>query len=216
MISNLRGYIDDTQQREKECQPFLDQIAPLLCLETPKQILAYGREDPARGGYADYTVSAIISDGGRAERRVAYVWEVKAPQLYCFEHDESAQRLRPTKDLVRAESQLFHYAAEFAESTAFKSKYKLDAAGQVRPAGFIIGRSSSLIKPNAKYPVTADDEMNLYDLAVARRDMYLYRAASLRLKNWDWVYEQIASAQSSTIPMSMSTGLVSSGGYISP
>jgi len=196
--AELRTLIDDTCHREKECQPFLDEIAPLLCLETPKKILATGREEPARGGYADYSVSALISDGGRAERRVVYIWEVKSPQLYSFEFDGSSQRLRPTKDLIRAESQLFHYAAEFADSKAFQHRYKIGPTDTIRPAGFIIGRSTAMIKPHRDFPITPEDEIALFDLAVQRRNFYLYGHAGLRLKNWDWVYEQIFAREQET------------------
>ena len=193
MSADLLSLIADDKFREKECQPFLDNIRHCLCLETPKEILYFGREDPARSGYADYTVSAVISDGGRAERRVAYVWEVKAPQLYAFEFDDCAERLRPTKDLIRAESQLFHYVEEFSESASFRQKYKLDAAGQVKPGGFIIGRSSNMIKPNKKFSKSAHEEAVLWNMARLRREAYLYQAANIRLKNWDWVTEMMDS-----------------------
>lgn len=198
MPAQLAAYIADTAAREKECQPYLDFIPELLCHESPKEILAFGREDSARGGYADYTVSAVISDGGRAEHRVAYVWEVKAPQLYAFEFDDNAGRVRPTKDLVRAESQLFHYVDEFSASPSFRQKYKLDAAAKVRAAGFIIGRSANMIKPNSNYPISSSDEVNLWDMARARREYFLYRAANIKLKNWDWVHEAILA--SATLP----------------
>ena len=42
----------------------------------------------------------------------ASIWELKAPQCYLMEFDESGPRCRPTLDLIKAENQLLHYGHE--------------------------------------------------------------------------------------------------------
>lgn len=200
LLSNLKSYIDDQDQHwEKECQQYLMHIPEFLCRETPRKILVRGREEASRYGYNDYCVSAIISDG-IIERRMAYVWEVKAPQSHVFEFDDHAKRLRPTKDLIKAETQLFHYVEEFQQSKSFREWFKLDTLGMVVPAGIIIGSPQSLVKPSTKYGYDADELQKLFVISMYARNAHLYNKASIAIKTWDWVYECYSIETSALTP----------------
>lgn len=186
-LADLQAYIKELgHHREKECQPYLLHIPEFLCRETPKRILVQGREEPSRYGYNDYCVSAIISDGS-IERRVAYVWEVKAPQSHIFEFDDHAKRLRPTKDLIKAETQLFHYVEEFQNLKSFREWFQLDTLGVVVPAGIIIGAAHSLVKPSKSHSFEAIELQRLYSISMHARNTHLYNKASITIKTWDWV-----------------------------
>ena len=186
----LSHITDDTGKREKECQPFLDEILPHLCRETASTIIRYGREQPNRFGYNDFSVSAVISDGGTSTRKVAFVWEAKAPQCATFEADDHKSRLRPTADLIKAENQLLHYVEEFASSPSYRSYFGLDATSEVVPAGIIIGRSNLLVKPSSKFD-TSTNIQNLFDYTMQIRKKYLYKSHSIVVKNWNWVHEMM-------------------------
>ena len=47
------------------------------------------------------------------ERHMVF-WELKAPQCNLVEVDDAATRYRPTKDLIKAETQLLHYVHQAA------------------------------------------------------------------------------------------------------
>jgi len=187
--ADLAKHINDTSgHREKECQPYLLHIPDFLCRETPKRVLAQGREEASRYGYSDYCVSAIISDGS-TERRVVYVWEVKAPQSYILEFDDHPKRLRPTKDLIKAETQLFHYVEEFRQSRSFREWFHLDTMGTIVPAGIIIGSDQTLVKRSTTYNYTSDELKRLYSISMYARNTHLYNRAAIAVKIWEWVRE---------------------------
>ena len=197
--TKLAKLIADDSWRELDCRPFLSYIADLLCRETPNRLLRVGSEEPTRFGSSDYVVSAEISHGGISER-VAYVWELKAPQVYLYEMDDNLRRFRPTADLVKAETQLLHYVSEYEDSKGFKEYYDLRPNSRILPAGIIIGRKDNFARIGRK----GANDMELDQLALAQnshsiREFYLYRVAGIRLKTWDWVTESLTRFQNGVL-----------------
>ena len=141
-------------------------------------------------GASDFSVSARFTISADVQIARAYVWEVKAPQTYLFEFDDNPSRLRPTKELIKAETQLVHYVPELGTSRAFRDKYGLDASSEVLPAGIIMGRNDRLVRPG-KYRLDADQIRKVFRTSYYVRDAYLYRRAGIRLLTWDWVLEKL-------------------------
>jgi len=187
----LRDLINKKSYEEKACQEFLPEIALHLVpfRISKEQILNDGREESCRVGNSDFTVSIEV-DNGVVGRRMAYVWEVKAPQYYLFEQD-TANRLRPTDALYSAENQLLNYVAELSQSPNFKSKFGLTGLiDEVRPGGIIIGRKDLLVKPSTK---GAKTDEGLGRFAFSTREAYFWGVAGIRVCTWDWVCDQLAA-----------------------
>ena len=162
---------------------FLQHIAEDLCDERPNNIFRVGgQEEPTRFGRSDYVVSAEVPRPG-ASLRCAFVWELKAPQVFLYEQDDNARRFRPTRDLIKAETQLIHYASEHEYSTGFKEYYKLTPRSPIIPAGIIIGTDSRLIRRKNDEDV---DQMALAEHSVYLREHYFYGKTRIRVRTWDW------------------------------
>lgn len=175
--------------QEKACQAFLFDVAlHLLPFRMQREdIIQTGREERSRVGDSDFSISVKV-DNGAFGRRIAYVWEVKAPQCYLFTQDSAANRMQPTNDLYSAENQLLNYVAELAQSDNFKAKFGLDGvADVVKPGGIIIGRKNTILKDESD-----PSRIRLAEAAYAIRDSFLWSGAGIRVLTWDWVCEQLS------------------------
>ena len=189
--SPLRSLVyDNARQTERECQPYLAEIADVLCRETFQDVIMTGREEANRFGESDFTVSARVMVSRSVLKVTAYVWEVKAPQCYLYEFDENRNRLRPTKELIKAENQLLHYASDFNDNRAFRNLYGLDAYARAVPAGILIGRDDRLVRPNRNFPTDEARTLALFRQTSHIRDMFLYEPAGIRIRTWDWAIEE--------------------------
>jgi hypothetical protein len=188
----LERLIKGSIKSEHECRIFLPHIAEELCDERPNSLLRIGGiEEPTRFGRSDYIVSAEVPRPG-ASLRCAFVWELKAPQLSLYEQDDNIRRFRPTKDLVKAETQLIHYVAEQQESTSFKEYYKLTPKSPVVAAGIIIGSDDRLIRTN-NVGGSDFDEVAAALHSSYLREHYFYGKTGIRVRTWDWVVRGIRS-----------------------
>lgn len=190
-VHELVNLLQADAQNELRCRDFLRCIPQHLCWERPRALLRIGCEEPGRFGSCDFVVSAEISHGAASER-IAYVWELKAPQIYLYEMDRNVRRFRPTTDLIRAETQLLHYVADMEYNTLFRGYYLLHPTSKVLPAGIIIGREDRFARVGRR-PVS---EISLDQDYLARasnqiRLDYIYNQANIRIKTWDWVLELI-------------------------
>jgi hypothetical protein len=136
-------------------------------------------------------VSAEIPRSGFSEK-CAFVWELKAPQIILYERDDNKRRFRPTRDLIKAETQLLHYVAEHQDSSAFKEYYGLSPSSQIIPAGIIIGTNRRLLRLQTNGN-TDFDEVAAARYSVFLRDNYMYRKSGIRVKTWDWVVRSLRS-----------------------
>jgi hypothetical protein len=187
--NELRALIEMATYQEKACQAFLVDVAlHLLPFRMQREdIIETGREERSRVGDSDFSVSVEV-DNGAFGRRIAYVWEVKAPQCYLFTQDSAANRMQPTKELYSAENQLLNYVAELAQSDNFKAKFGLDGvADVVKPGGIIIGRKDTILEDESN-----PSRVRLARAAYAIRDGFLWSGAGIRVLTWDWVCDQLA------------------------
>lgn len=183
IADQLEALVNATDgHKEKQCQPFLDKAVSLLLPRTPEQVLMYGREEPNRAGSCDFIVSASYGSGANEERH-AYIWEVKSPQTMIFEEDDSNERLRPTKGLIKAETQLGYYVAELQNSPSFRVKYALETYSEVKAAGIIIGRSDRACVPIAGLTPAAQAARERTAFQIRRK--LFYQPAELNLLTWN-------------------------------
>jgi hypothetical protein len=116
---------ENDRHTEKECAAYLPQATPLLIKGTPISIINLTAEERNYFGSTDYIVAANMqTDIGGVEAEVS-IWEVKAPQCYLMERDDNSTRCRPTRELVKAENQLLHYAYEAMLNDAFRLRYRV-------------------------------------------------------------------------------------------
>ena len=166
------------ERNEVECARFLDGATLRLFPESPKAELTVSFEERMHFGRSDYlVVGDFISNLGKPERRV-YFWEVKAAQCFLARRDDANSRVRPTTDLIKAETQLIHYAYEARGSQAFLRKYGV-ISENVRMGGIIIGRDDRIWDPVSDInPLDAELSFNL-------RVEQVYDRMNLSIITWD-------------------------------
>lgn len=191
----LDNLVRREERVEKECQPYLEKIAHVLCDESSvaEDVITCGREDMNAFGYADFVVSIKIQDVGSDYTPKAFVWEVKAPQCYILQAEKSSSRLHPTMDLIKAEGQLCHYVSSMAGEMSFRTRYRLETCSEVVPAGIIIGRDDRLVKP-AERTKSLEELKQMYRTSMAIRQRYIYGQAGIKIRTWDWVVAKLKQA----------------------
>ena len=73
--------------------------------------------------------------------RTAFIWELKAPQCFEMEPDNSQTRCRHTIDLIKAENQLIHYYHQARGDDLLRQRLKVMDPAKIEIGGIIIGRS---------------------------------------------------------------------------
>jgi hypothetical protein len=129
-----------------------------------------------------------VNDIGN-EERVAFLWELKAPQCYLFEYDNNNHRCRPTLDLVKAENQLLHYVEEAVGSESTRTRLGVMNRDNIRPGGIIIGAKNTMLRGsrNVRDIDKASTALRL------RRDRF-YLAQGIRILLWDRVLDAVRPA----------------------
>jgi hypothetical protein len=165
---------------EIECGNFLhyaiEWLLPKTSIETKFQ-----KEDRNYFGSSDFVISATIFDDQSKMIRHAYIWELKAPQCYIVERDDSKNRFRPTTEYVKAENQLLHYYQEALDNDGFRKRFEIMDANNIRMGGIIMGRSDRLVSN-----FDPKDQQNVWT-ALTLRQNYFYHAHGIRLLTWDRV-----------------------------
>jgi hypothetical protein len=172
----------DDRRTEQECGAHLDQVVPYLLGGTPVEVIRLSREERCFYGASDFIVSGRMRGDAGVVETVVRIWELKAPQCYIMERDDSANRFRPTLDLIKAENQLLHYYYEAEQSTAFMERYKISSRRNIQLGGIIIGRDDRL----ARDPQDADQA----NPSLAIRKRYFY-GSKIRLITWNRVLDQM-------------------------
>ncbi|WP_064831626.1 Shedu anti-phage system protein SduA domain-containing protein [Rhizobium phaseoli] len=170
---------DDESHRERECTRFLEEATDLLLPSTPVATIHIALEQRSPYGRSDYIVVADIrSDTGQQERHMVF-WELKAPQCHLVEIDDSNTRYRPTKDLVKAETQLLHYVHQAAGDRDLLERYDIRYTANVIAGGIIIGRDNRLVRPGAGVdPAAAQHSYRI-------RQTHIYNKVQIRVMTWD-------------------------------
>lgn len=196
---------------EVECGTYLKEMAHCLIPfhAVPGDIVKTGVEERSRPGNCDFVVTAEFDTGGVLSRRVAYIWELKAPQKYLFEQERSDIRLRPTAELYSAENQLLNYVEDLKSNVQFKTKYKVDAPiDAVIPGGIIIGRDDTFVDvPKREDPETFKD---LARLAYSIRESYFWLPSGIKVYTWSWAHKQLLKLEEQANKMGSLTPVPSS------
>ncbi len=179
-FDKFEALIDPTAPKaEVECAKYLEYATMCLFPSFPGEERTVSWEHRMYFGRSDFlVVGDFTSDIGRKERRV-YFWEVKAAQCFAFQKDDSATRVRPTTDLIKAETQLIHYVEEAQGSETFRELFEVKRK-DIKMGGIIIGRDGRLWDPATKGVSSASAEMSL-----SLRTQVIYDAMNIRLMTWD-------------------------------
>lgn len=181
VIERLRYQVEKQGcSTEIECAKELSEISHIL-LPHLDELYYIDKEIICHAGRADLTIIANRRGPG-GKRRVAYVWELKAPQLPLFKM-ETKERACPYAYLFAAENQLLHYHYELANGT-FTERWNI-AHDDVLLGGIIIGRNDNFIKKkNEREDKKAEVQAKI---AMDIRTKSFYRPNNMALLTWDQV-----------------------------
>lgn len=176
---------DTTGKRELECRPYLQHAENLLIEQSLRSTVQF-HEVRSYAGDADLILAAdVMTDTGETER-MAFLWELKAPQCYLFEYDDNKHRCRPTPDLVKAENQLLHYVEEAVGNESTRMRLGVMNRTNIRPGGIIIGAKNTMLR-------TPKDirDVDKASTALRLRRERLYHAQGIRVLLWDRVLDAV-------------------------
>ena len=168
---------------EIKCGGYLEYAKDLL-LGVSGRDLRCNREERLHYGSSDFVVTGMVSDGRGDWSRHARIWELKAPQCYVFERDDNDTRFRPTRDLIKAENQLLHYASEMLSSDSFRVRQDVMKFENIKMGGIIIGRSSDRLVKDPKHLPQAKTSLLI-------RDRFFYEVNHIKILTWDAVVEHL-------------------------
>ena len=179
----FENYVSEpTQQTELECGNYLHYAAAALLPTTPVSTDTV-REDRNFFGSSDFIVTAKIRDGLNHVHNYAYVWEIKAPQCFLFERDDNKNRYRPTKDLVKAENQLIHYAYLAQQDDTFRQRFNIMDRRKIMLGGIVIGRSQDRFAKGVSSPADLLNAKTSFSI----REAYFYIPNGIRVFTWDTI-----------------------------
>jgi len=182
-FQNLVG--DNDANHELGCRPYLEHAEHLLVQRTLRSTARF-TEIRSYVGDADLVVVAEITNDNGSPETWAYFWELKAPQCFLFEYDDSKNRCRPTADLVKAENQLLHYVDEAVANENTRKRLGVMDSKNIRPGGIIIGTTDTMLRS----PRDKNDVTKALAALQLRRER-LYRAENIRIVTWDNVLEEV-------------------------
>lgn len=183
----LRALMTEADQREVECQAFL-QYAHVLLAPPLSNVVQVVREQIAMAGRSDYFLLCEVREVTLRRRLV--LWEVKAPQLAPFEV-ATANRLIPSRALIEAENQLLYYFDEYRTNAQFLDRYEIRHQDDVKLGGIVIGRDDNWVKTTPGNGMPADVLRQLASSALRIRDEHFYRGR-IRVLTWDQVHSVLA------------------------
>jgi hypothetical protein len=176
---------EKTRYTETECESYLAQAAGFLVPGTPIDLSAL-RQDRNYFGSSDLTVTVSMLDELMAISNSAYIWELKAPQCYLMEYDDSKTRCRPTAELIKAENQLLHYGHESQYNDAHRARLKILDRDRIKLGGIVMGTKDRLLKGGSG---PGDIERATNSLNIRKR--YFYEPNNIRIITWDRLVEYL-------------------------
>jgi hypothetical protein len=142
-FDRLKELLIGAAHTEVECGKILAAEFPEVLLPWDEAIVLVDTEYSTESGRTDIVVIADRTTIDGKERR-AYVWELKAPQVWLFEK-ETEGRAKPSNEPYSAETQLLHYQSSLAGSTEFCARWKICRKEHVCIGGIVIGTTATLI-----------------------------------------------------------------------
>ena len=186
----LSQLIKADANKEHECRECLQYAKELLVNAPVINYVYLETERRSHAGNSDYIVSAKILDEGGLEPVRVYVWELKAPQCYLFEED-TRNRLRPSKDLINAENQLFYYLDDLKGNDQARHEFGITHPHNVCFGGIIIGCRRRWVRGN----FDENKRNKLYERALMIRREYMYDRLGMRLMTWDYILDHFKQQQ---------------------
>lgn len=191
----LREFMQHEEQREVECQAYLERANALLA-PPMSRVIQTVREQVAMAGRSDYF---FICEVAEIElRRRLILWEAKAPQLPPFEVI-TQNRLIPTRALVEAENQLLYYFDEYRSNGQLLDRYRIRHPNDVRLGGIIIGRDDNLVRPKASIELSQEALRQMAWSAIRIRNEHFYRD-QIRILTWDRIADVVLAPAPGQIP----------------
>jgi hypothetical protein len=181
------GFVaDSTRSTERECQQSLHYAQDMLFPVTVISFDPIAYESRSHYGDSDFCVCAEVrADGGGSERQLS-IWELKSPQSIIMELDDNANRWRPTKALIKAETQLLHYHYQAQQDGAFHRRFDVRPE-DILPGGIVMGRDSSWCQ--------AAGGLREARRSHAIRASYFYKPYGFRFFTWSRVLEHLDPRQ---------------------
>jgi hypothetical protein len=187
---------------ETKCGPYLKYVSDFLAFGTPRTVLRWDFEDRNFFGSTDFIVSASMeTDIGRRVTTV-FIWELKAPQCHVLEPDgTNKNRYRPTRELIKAETQLLHYYNYALGDRYFADRYGVEV-NNIRLGGIIIGCQPDRFARNAK----SEAEIKAAVSSLSLRQKYLYDPNGVRVVTWDRITRRLEGFEKKRAPKTNRAG----------
>lgn len=187
-LARLRALVAENKLRQElDCGKIPRKKAHILLVPAKTDVVFVDAELNTPPGRVDLIVVADQARPDGNDRRIAYIWELKAPQCYIFELDGPG-RARPSRDLYAAENQLIHYCATLAGDQLWRQRWRILSPEHVMPGGIVIGRRSTFVRAAVRYQAR---DRPLANQALDLRQQYLYRSYNIEVMTWDRVVELI-------------------------
>lgn len=180
-----RLVLEQDKHTETECEPYLVHAAGYLIQATRSSIRAV-RQDRNYFGTGDVILIASILNETMQVVDYASIWELKAPQCYLMEFDDSRNRCRPTVDLIKAETQLLHYGHESQNNDAQRSRLKIMDRDRIVLGGIVIGTKDRILR-GAQSNGDIERAMNSLNI----RTKYFYQPSGIKIVTWDRIVEYL-------------------------
>jgi hypothetical protein len=184
-FAEFEALIRDSGRRELECRPYLEHAENLLIRQTIRSAVQFHEVRSFVGDADLILVADVLGDTGQVER-MAFLWELKAPQCFLFEYDQNRNRCRPTSDFVKAENQLLHYAEEAFSNDATRIRLGVMSRRNIRAGGIIIGTQETMLQGARDH-----HDREKADTALRLRQEQLYHAQGIRVLLWDRVLDAV-------------------------
>jgi hypothetical protein len=189
---------DDAKRKELEARDYLAYLIKILHHDLHIFVAAGSndvnclREDPGRSGRLDLAIVADVREGTGETRRKAFLWEIKAPQLYAFVM-KTKHRAEPSRDLFEAENQLFHYHNDKMKDYQFLEDNRILGPDDVELGGIVIGRFDRRIQ--APFNVDQQDREIAFRKVINLRRRYIYKRLGMEVLTWTNILERIKEAR---------------------
>ncbi|MEX5558015.1 hypothetical protein Q1J45_10600 [Pseudomonas rhodesiae] len=192
-FDELKLLIDDKDHKELQCRKYLELTKDRLVKCTPLSFKRFTPEYRGHTGDSDLIVSCETVNDADKKNTEVYIWEIKSPQCYIFEFDNS-NRVKPSSALISAENQLIHYFEEYQKSSQFLEEFELISPDNLHIGGIIIGSANTLVKPHEKY-VEEQTIKSLYTRAITYRKKHFYKSSAIELIIWDRILDLLRPRQ---------------------
>ncbi|QOP42148.1 hypothetical protein [Sulfurimonas marina] len=189
LAQELKDLMEENRHNEVEAREYLQYAKDLFAHETPNEFYDFVTEYPTTNGDIDLIVPCSLEDDAGNVRRVVYIWEVKSPQTVVYIFDNK-NRVKPSKELTKAENQLLHYCEECKQNQQFRTEFSIIDPEDVKLGGILIGQKETLVK-DSRY--SSLEQKSLFNKANGYRQKHFYRASAIKFLTWDKVLNQINS-----------------------